>query len=310
LLTTERAPTRSRLGFLTNNLALKALSGVAAILIYGLVHGTSDAHRTLDINLVGLMPAQSQGRILVRQLPPGVRVTVRGPKPVLDELKADDLGSLQLDLRSGTTHVDLDGAMLHLPTGITVEQIDPPSFDLTWEDRVARPLAVRAQAVGSALPGFVVAALPMAQPSVIPVEGPQSLIASLQHARVTPFDIGGLGAGHYERTLTLEAPPAGVVFKQQTVTVSLDVTREIAERVFTKIKVQVLGQPTAHTIPPEVDVHLRCAPDVASGLRAELIVAQTAVDSKELHGSVRGSVAVSLDGCEATVVPTTITTRW
>ena len=97
--TTVNAPRRIW-STITQNIGLKILSLMCALIVYGLVHGTSEVQRTVVVGVVGMMPPASANRVLVRPLQPSVRVTIRGAKAALDELKADDLGTLQVDLRN------------------------------------------------------------------------------------------------------------------------------------------------------------------------------------------------------------------
>ena len=95
----------------TENLNLKLLSLAFALLLYSVVHGSQEAQRSLRLNIVALLPG-TPNRVLMTTIPEKINVTVRGPKSTLDDLNADDLGSVQLDLRSGTdTRVLFDPPM-------------------------------------------------------------------------------------------------------------------------------------------------------------------------------------------------------
>ena len=73
---------------LTENVGLKMLSFFCALLLYSLVHGSQDAQKSVSVDLVVLLPPESAQRVLVSQLPPRVRVTLRGSRTALDELHA------------------------------------------------------------------------------------------------------------------------------------------------------------------------------------------------------------------------------
>src|ERR1700722_4182705 len=96
----------------TENLNLKLLSFAFALVLYSLVHGSQDAQRSLRLNLEALLPA-APDRVLMTTLPDKIVVTVRGPKSAVDELNADDMGSVQLDLRAGgETRVNIESSMI------------------------------------------------------------------------------------------------------------------------------------------------------------------------------------------------------
>src|SRR5579862_513147 len=151
---------------LTENLNLKLLSLVFALLLYSFVHGSQDAQRSLQVSVVALTPPDSANRELVTPIPAEIRVTVRGPRSTLDDVHADDVGSVQIDLRGGNeTRVTFDPSSIPVPPGLRVEQIDPPAIDLAWEDRIVRDVPVEVGIVGAPAPGFVVKGAPSAEPS-------------------------------------------------------------------------------------------------------------------------------------------------
>src|SRR6202012_4728757 len=86
----------------TENFNLKLLSLGVALVLYSLVHGSQEAQKSLLLSVVAVTP-----------IPPQIRVPVRGPRATLDELHADDVGSVQLDLRSGNeTRKTFDPSMV------------------------------------------------------------------------------------------------------------------------------------------------------------------------------------------------------
>ena len=73
---------------LTENLYLKFLSFALALLLYSSFHGTQDAQRSISVNLLLVMPQDSGNRVLVSPVPETLRLTLRGPRSALDELRA------------------------------------------------------------------------------------------------------------------------------------------------------------------------------------------------------------------------------
>ena len=94
------------------NLNLKVLSLVFALVLYSWVHGSQDTQRSLNLNVDTVMP-EKPSRVLTTPIPPTIRVTVRGPKSTLDNLRADGIPSVLLDLHAGTeTRVAIDPSMI------------------------------------------------------------------------------------------------------------------------------------------------------------------------------------------------------
>jgi hypothetical protein len=301
---------------MVENLGLKILSFAFALGIYAFVHGSEEAQRTLPVDVVASAPLDSAHRVLLTPLPPVVRVTVRGPRTLLDEMKADDLGSFHPDLRSGKVdHVEFDPSVIHLPAGVRVEQVEPPSLSLRWEDEVSREIPVQASITGQPAPGFVIKGAPKVEPPIVRARGPRSLVDVVQFARVAPFDVTGLDQEKtHEHVLAVDRPPPRVEYDTQIVTVKVEVAREEMQRIFVKVPVQVVGVPRGVLSPPEVDVKVEGPPELVRSLRPEQVVPTVDLRSSGLTltspGSGRLPVVVGLEGCRATVQPQMVVVRW
>ncbi|MBK6695215.1 MAG: YbbR-like domain-containing protein [Myxococcales bacterium] len=298
---------------LTENLYLKFLSFALALLLYSSFHGTQDAQRSISVNLLLVMPQDSGNRVLVSPVPETLRLTLRGPRSALDELRADDVGNIQVVLRSSSERrVRLEPAMVHVPPNVRVEQIDPPTIDLNWEDVVVRDLPVQVSVVGSPAQGFVVKNVPVAEPVRVRVRGPKSEIMVLQHVRADPFEVAGLVEGTYTRQLALDRPRGRVLMdtSSQSVQVTTEIAREVVERSFVKLPVAVVGNPKAKVQPAEVDVRLVCPTDIVRALRPEQIVPHVTLRPTTPNGSESLPIEVSVDKCEPHITPRTVVVRW
>jgi YbbR domain-containing protein len=295
----------------TENLNLKLLSLVFALVLYGWVHGSQEAQRSLLLGVIALTPPESSTRELVTPIPAQIRVTVRGAKSTLDELHADDIGSVQIDLRSGSvTRLTFEPSMIPVPPGLTVEQIDPPAVDLTWEDRIQRDVPVEVGIVGTPASGFVVKGTPTSEPSTVRTRGPKSEVMVVQRARADAFDVTGLTAGKYTRQLAIERAPGRLAYDVPSVAASVEIAREEAERPFTRVPIALLGHAGAKAQPAEVDVRLSCPPEVVRALRPEQIVPRVQVASSADHGSEALPVDLAIDQCEVHMTPPNVIVRW
>ena len=297
---------------LTENLNLKLLSFAFALVIYSLVHGGQDARRSFMVDIEVSYPSENSDVVLVGSVPQSVRVFFRGSNQAIDNLRASSVAIL-LDLkRSQPSHITFDPKMLRLPEGVNVEveQFDPASIDLKWEQRVERDVPVEVSVVGTPADGFVVKGPLVAEPKSVKVRGPQSDVMVLQHVRADAFDVRGLTEGSYPRQLKVEQNNQRLEIRPTNVIVTAEITREVAERVFQKIPVAVVGPAKGKAQPGEVDVRLVCPPDIVRSLRPEQIVAQAEVTSKETTGSQALPVKVHIDKCDAYVLPREIVARW
>lgn len=294
------------------NLNLKLLSFAFALVLYSLVHGGQDARRSVVVDLEAILPPESSDRVLTGSIPQSVRIFVRGSNQTIDNLRASSV-SVQIDLSSNPpSHVEFTEKMVRLPDGVqvTVEQFDPPSIDLRWEQRVIRDVPIQVSVVGTPADGFVVKGNLEVEPKMVKVRGPSSEVMVLQYVRADAFDVRGLTEGTYPRTLSLERPSPRLVIEPTAAVVSANVTREVAERLHAKIPVNVVGIPKGKTTPAEVDVRLICPPDIVRNIRPEQLVPQVEVTSKEPTGSLSLPVVVRVDRCDAYPQPREVVVKW
>lgn len=297
---------------LTENLNLKLLSFAFALVLYSLVHGGQDARGSISVDLEVNLPPESGDKVFVGTIPRDVRIFVRGSAQTIDNLRGGAV-HIVLDLTGSPERVVFNEKMVRLPEGVRVEieQFEPPSIDLKWEQRVTRDVPVQVSVIGSPADGYVVKGPLIAEPKTVKVRGPQSDVMVLQHVRADAFDVRTITAeGQYPRQLAIEKPNPRLKIEPQSVIVTAEITREVAERVFQKLPVVVVGQAKGKATPGEVDVRLVCPPDIVRSLRPEQIVPQVEVTSKEPSGSVSLPVAVRMDNCDAYITPREVVARW
>lgn len=295
----------------TENLPLKLLSLAVALVLFSLVHGGQDAQRTVPVGLVVLPPPDSMNRVLTTTPPSEIRVTVRGSRSVIDELRPEDLGDVQIDLRSGQDkRVVLEQSLLRVPAGVRVDRFDPSFIEFSWEEQVVRDIPVQVGVVGAPAPGWVVRGAPVPEPRTVRVKGPKSEVLVLQHARADAFDVTGLSEGTHTKVLALDKPGGRVTYDATSVSASMELAREVAERSFTKLPVAVVGVPKGKTQPAEVDARLVCPPDVVHALRAEQLVPQVRLTQPAQNGSESLPVDLAVDKCDVQITPRTVVVRW
>src|SRR5262249_49950449 len=204
-------------------------------------------------------------------------VTVKGSRSQLDDLRPEQLGTLQLDLRSGReTHIDLNKSMFHMPAGMSVELIYPASIDLRWEDVITRTIPVQVARTGDPATGFMVKGAIQVDPPNVNARGPRSTVDTMQFARAAPFDVTGLTEGTYKRPLALDQPPKLVSYTGQGATTSVEtamatveIARELLKKELQNVKVEVVGLPRATTTPSRVTIRITGAAEDLNGLLPE-----------------------------------------
>jgi YbbR domain-containing protein len=295
----------------TENIPLKLLSFAVALILYSMVHG-GDAQRTLSVGVVVRLPPESANRVLVSNIPPEIRVTLHGTRSGIDDLRAEDLGDVLVDLRSGQDkRVVFDGSMVRLPAGVKVDRFDPSVLEFAWEDQIVSDVPVQVGVVGTPAPGYVVKGTTSVEPKTVRVKGPKSEVLVLQHARADAFDVTGLQEGVHEHTVALDRPTGRMQYEIGSVTAHVEIAREVAERSFTKLAVAVVGVAKGKTQPAEIDVRLVCPPDVVHSLRAEQLVPQVHVpQGAPTTGSESYPIELVVEGCELYMTPKTVVVKW
>jgi YbbR domain-containing protein len=295
-----------------DNLPLKILCLLVSLLAYSFLHGAQNAQRVFSVSVVRLLPETSD-QALLTDLPATVRVTLGGSRLVLDELRAEDLGSVQLDLRkpNGAFGV-FDTTALKIPAGLT-PTVDPPRIPLRWDTLGSRTIPVQTSVAGQPAAGFAVQSGIASEPRFVQAQGPRTILETLQVARVEPFDVSGLGEGVHTRRLVLDPAQARVQYAEKTVLVTVTIARARLERVFTGLAVHATGVARATTVPAQVDVRVIGPPEQIDALRPDHLV--PTVDVRSVAGDTRSGaqtvpVTLQVEGCSVQVSPPSVVVKW
>ena len=297
---------------LTENLNLKLLSFAFALVLYSLVHGGQDSRGSVSVDLEVNLPPENGDKVLIGTIPHDVRIFVRGSAQTIDNLRGGVVHMI-VDLQDSPEHVVFTQKMVRLPDGVRVEveQFEPPSIDLKWEQRITRDVPVQVSVVGAPADGYVVKGPLVSEPKMVQVRGPQSDVMVLQHVRTEAFDVRALAAeGQYPRPLAIEKPGPRLRVTPTSVIVTAEIAREVTEATFKKLPVAVVGPAHAKTLPAEVDVRFVCPPEIVRSLRPEQVVPKVEVTSKETSGSLSLPVTVRIDKCDAYITPPEVVTKW
>lgn len=298
-----------------DDLGMKLLSLLVALGLYAFthIHGTDNARRTLAVPVVAIQPPGSN-RQLMTPLPPEVAVTIRGSRSQLDDLRADDLGSLRLDLTGHETGVELSSSMFHIPPGVTVEQIYPAAMTLKWDEIVLRSIRVQVLRTGEPAHGLSVKGPTNVEPAAVTARGPHSIVEAMTVARTAPFDVTGLLEGTHRRKLKLEPPPKLVTFDVDTVDTAIELAREVVTNRMPGLKVDVVGVPRATTRPAFVTVYLTGTAEDIATVAADSLVPRVDLKASGADvtkpGSAYVEVLVDVPRGKARVEPPKVLVKW
>jgi hypothetical protein len=300
---------------LLDNIGLKILSLLCALGIYAFIHGAENAQRTFTVSVVTIMPPESANRQLMTQIPNEVKVTLRGSRTQLDDLRSDDLGTLQLNLRGGReSNMDLKPGMFRVPAGVEIEEIHPPAIELRWDDVVDREIPVQIARTGEPAQSFAVKGVITSEPNVVRSRGPRSIVDVMQYARAAPFDVTGLTEGVYRRPLPLDKPPKLVNYDVESVIATVEIAREVAKKEFANLRVEVVGLPRAATTPPTVKVRLVGSNDDVNAVSPESLVPRvepkTAGVDLAKPGSAYLDVLLDVPNVKVEINPPKVLVKW
>jgi len=186
------------------NAALKAISLLLAVALFVFVRGDRPTEAVVDVPIVYKLPTD---RVLMSTPVERLRVAVRGPWTRISRFDERDLETpLSIDLAHVTAgEFTFAADLLHVPRGIRVSAISPPSMHLEFEPRVTRTLPVEPQLHGQPASGWRVAHVSL-HPDEIVVTGAQSVVEGLAAASTLPLSLAG-AHGTLERTTDLEPLP-------------------------------------------------------------------------------------------------------
>jgi len=280
----------------TENVALKLIAVAAAVLLFSLVHGAGDLQSGVWVNVVTLPPPSSARKLLLTELPDRVRLTVRGRRALVQGLGREPLEPVQIDLRdTERSYVAFEAEQFDLPAGVRVVQINPPMLELQWADRAERRLPVVASLVGTAPEGLEVRGALRVSPAEITVVGPAEVVARLTEVNTEPVDLARYGAGAQDVRVPLAAAPEHVVFGDGTpLRVLFEIVPTLETRTLRRLTVAAVGAgPHTEVRPARVDVVLRGAPSLVSGLEADIVIPTvTAGDAGVVGGASMRPVEV------------------
>ncbi|MBK8940297.1 MAG: hypothetical protein IPM79_22450 [Polyangiaceae bacterium] len=112
---------RSLYDALVENAGLKLVSLLCALGFFVFIRGAERAEMRFEVGIAHTVPPETAHRILVKEPPTGISVTLRGPRTQLEALPRN-LDTITLDLSTGHESViELTPNMIpNLPRGVEV----------------------------------------------------------------------------------------------------------------------------------------------------------------------------------------------
>lgn len=299
------------LSLASENWALKIISIVVAVTVFVILHSGSDAQRTIDVDLFERLP-DDPNVVLLTTLPPRVRITVRGPRALLDELSTS-VEPVTIDLTKMMDRLDFQALDYKLPPGVKIVQVAQPTLQLHWDVKVPKQVPVEVTWTG--LPEGLALRNLTVDPSTVTVTGPKTIVDVMQRLRTIGLDLSNLQAGTHTQSLLIDlnenpalvgstqqiGAEASVKLATDRVEAHFELVPETKTRTFANLPVLVLGGKGVTVRPAKVTVIVTCPPRRADQLEANAIVPK--IDLNELgsdfakKGPEETDVKVDVPGC-------------
>jgi len=121
------------------------------------------------------------------------RVTLRGPERLMQQLNPSEVHAV-LDLQGagpGESTFELTRNEIHAPRNVSVIQVVPSQFHISFDRSVTRSVPVQPRVIGTLLSGYGITDVTADPPSVT-IIGPERRVDAVQTAMTDPVDATGV----------------------------------------------------------------------------------------------------------------------
>lgn len=294
----------------TENLGLKLVAFLIALLLFVLVRFQEESERPFDVEIDPILPEASDGGYqLTSDLPRKVRLRLVGPSSIIKSLRSEDMLPVKIDLRNSKPGISYHyfkeetfensfKEQAELRSGlqfVRIARITPESVLIKMEKLISRIVPVRVVTVGNLKRGTELVSNPKAIPSSVEVVGPASAMRDLKYVETEDVITDDLGVGDHEQLITLRAREGVTIDQGAGIKVRLQVRWTPGKRLISGLLVQAQGTELAASFKPnEVAVSLagpQIALDSIDLAKIQPVVVITPEQS-ERPGVYRGDVTV------------------
>ncbi|MGA8869388.1 MAG: CdaR family protein [Candidatus Sulfotelmatobacter sp.] len=123
---------------------------------------------------------------------PEAQIRVQGPERVVGQLRSTDV-RVEIDIagaQPGERTFDLTAQQIHMPKGLTAEQVVPGQVHLDFDARMTREVEIHPRVTGEFLAGEQIAKL-LVDPERITITGPRHHVEMVDAATTDPVDASG-----------------------------------------------------------------------------------------------------------------------
>ncbi len=241
------------------NLGLKLFSLLIALLLWLFVMGAEDITTTARVKLVLISP---EDKVMVSDVPDKINITVSGPWAAVKGWNADnhvvrlDLTSLEL----GPTVIYLEESKLNLPSGLTLQRVNPSEFTINFAKKSSKKVKVVPVWRGRPKYGFKVVEASV-DPNEITIEGGESDLVIVDEVLTEEVDVEGKASTFAVAVNPLRLSKNISFPDKDPLLMTIKIGKDLIERTFKNIPIKIEKATYESTLKPaSLDVTL-------SGLR-------------------------------------------
>lgn len=247
-------------GALFENVGLKFLSLVLAITVFLLVN--TDRDREIHTS-VGVRYAIPEDKVLVSDQLTTIDVTIKGSARKLRGFDQREVEQIVLDANraSATGEIPINPAMIQLPSGLTVVEVNPRFARVQFESKLEKIVEVIPAITGRPAHGYVVAEV-KPSPATVRVRGAESVLRTLTAVKTRDVAVDGKST-KLEVDTEVVLPPGLQVAVSAPIEVAIYFDEELVSRKVGNLTIVPKGpdgialDPAKWVItPPQVDVTL------------------------------------------------------
>ena len=205
------------------------ISLILAVMLWSFVGGekTVDKSVMIPVEVINL----PRHLVISNQFKKEIEVTVNGPRSLILELDNRKI-TRQIDLSKatpGTTVVHNDVESISIPRGITVLRVQPNSIILSLDKLIQKQFRINPVTTGNLPAGYILKDLSM-DPELIPITGPETVLAAHEVLRTKVINLNGLRKS-VQQQVPLDLDPAIVdLIGETTITAEISVGYETVQR--------------------------------------------------------------------------------
>lgn len=177
--------------YLFHNLGLKLFSLILAVSLWLVVASNPNAEVAIDVPIeFHHIPENLE---INSENIPMAQVRVRGPEHLVHRLRPYDVHvEVELaDARPGERTFDLTAQQVQQPRDLSVVQVVPSQFHLSFDARMTRQIEVRPRVTGNFASGLRIAEV-VATPAFVTIVGPRARVEAIESATTDPVDASGV----------------------------------------------------------------------------------------------------------------------